>query len=528
MSRSPQTAEDTSEVKDYSRAFEDVFKLHEEGRSFSGNERNCSFLNTGDTRFASISAISGLDFSDDGRALATVDWDHDGDLDLWIANRTAPQVRFLRNNTPATRGFLALRLRSRTRNTDAIGARVEVLIESDDGHPVGKLVRSVRAGQGFLSQSSKWLHFGLGGDGRIRRAVVTWPDGSTEALPELERNQRYTVIQAEGATPWTATRPDLALRSERLDPSTPSTPRRALLTGRPPLPRIEYESFEGERVDLERAIDSPTLVNLWASWCLPCAHELSELSREAPRLADAGLRVVALSVDGLDDQKATGPEQARAFRRRLDFPFAAGMADEVLLAKLQLLHDRLFTLRLPFAVPTSFLIDSESRLAAIYRGPVEIERLLEDARNLDAPPTVRRGLATPFPGRWIADPEGLRLTSIAQRFLDEGYPEDAVHYMQRSLRSGPGDAQLYSALGRLLMQQNRYQDAIETLELAIELDPTDLESHFALGTTLQRMDRLDDAVAAFERVLSQAPSAAAHNNLGVVLMQLERSKDAEE
>jgi len=41
-----------------------------------------------------------------------------------------------------------------------------------------KLVKSVRAGEGFISQSSKWLHFGMGNaDGEIE-VVVRWPDGA--------------------------------------------------------------------------------------------------------------------------------------------------------------------------------------------------------------------------------------------------------------------------------------------------------------------------------------------------------------
>ena len=72
------------------------------GRSFSGRERNCCFLNTGygqsaGNRFADISALSGLDFPDDGRAVALVDWDQDGDVDLWVSNRNAPRLRLLRN-----------------------------------------------------------------------------------------------------------------------------------------------------------------------------------------------------------------------------------------------------------------------------------------------------------------------------------------------------------------------------------------------------------------------------------------------
>ena len=99
------------------------------GKSFSGQERNCCFLNLnggGQTRFADISTISGFDFPDDSRAVCLTDWDHDGDVDLWVANRNAPQLRLLRNDAGPRGAFIALVLEGTRCNRDAIGARVEV------------------------------------------------------------------------------------------------------------------------------------------------------------------------------------------------------------------------------------------------------------------------------------------------------------------------------------------------------------------------------------------------------------------
>ena len=47
-------------------------KLLREGHSFSGHERNCAFLNChpSSPRFANVSAVTGFDFPDDGRAAA--------------------------------------------------------------------------------------------------------------------------------------------------------------------------------------------------------------------------------------------------------------------------------------------------------------------------------------------------------------------------------------------------------------------------------------------------------------------------
>ena len=110
VAQSPGENAADSDVLRYDVGWKALNTMLKAGRSLSGNERNCAFLNTGGSRFADISQATGLDFDDDGRAVASVDWDQDGDLDFWISNRTAPQTRFLRNNTDQTNHFIQLRL----------------------------------------------------------------------------------------------------------------------------------------------------------------------------------------------------------------------------------------------------------------------------------------------------------------------------------------------------------------------------------------------------------------------------------
>ncbi|MFT7443317.1 MAG: hypothetical protein ACI9AF_000212, partial [Granulosicoccus sp.] len=110
----------------YRRHLKRLNELISDGGSLSGHERNCAFLNVEGGKFATVSAVSGLDFSDDARSPVSIDWDRDGDLDLWVANRTAPQLRFLRNDTQESNHFVSLRLRGTTSNRDGIGARVEI------------------------------------------------------------------------------------------------------------------------------------------------------------------------------------------------------------------------------------------------------------------------------------------------------------------------------------------------------------------------------------------------------------------
>src|SRR5688572_12182832 len=100
-----------------------------EGASWSGHERNCAFLNTGRMPFATISAAADLDQMDDSRGLCLVDWDQDGDVDMWVANRTSPRMRFLKNNLGSDHQYLSLSLTGKTCNRDAIGARATITLQ---------------------------------------------------------------------------------------------------------------------------------------------------------------------------------------------------------------------------------------------------------------------------------------------------------------------------------------------------------------------------------------------------------------
>ena len=134
------------------------------GKSLSGRERNSLFLNVGNRRdgmpgkFANASFLSGFGLDDDTRGVAMVDWDQDGDLDVWLTNRTAPRLRLLRNDlSPQGAGSLQVRLEGTTCNRDAIGARLVLTLPSGR-----KLYQTRRCGEGFLTQNSAWIHFGLG------------------------------------------------------------------------------------------------------------------------------------------------------------------------------------------------------------------------------------------------------------------------------------------------------------------------------------------------------------------------------
>src|SRR5262249_46809686 len=63
-----------------------------------------------------------------------------------------------------------------------------------------------------------------------------------------------------------------------------------------PLPPLTVRSLEGAPVRLDQ-LRGPALVDLWATWCVPCARALPFYHRLAK---ETGIRVVAISIDADD------------------------------------------------------------------------------------------------------------------------------------------------------------------------------------------------------------------------------------
>jgi len=520
------------------------------GKSWSGNERNCCFLNTGSKRFATVSAVSGFDFLEDSRAVATVDWDFDGDLDLWTVNRTAPQVRFLRNDSPSDHHFVALRLEGTKCNRSAIGARVEVYLKELPGQ---KLIKTLRAGEGFLSQNSKWLYFGLGSAEKIQRIVARWPGGQAEEFTDLAADRHWLLVQGSGeGKVWQRPSGKVELASSVVEPPDSTDQARIWFSPRIPAPVLRYEDFDGRRYSVND-FSGPVLVNLWSSRCANCLKELREWKHNAAQLKQRNVQIVALAVDGLDTDSAAH-QHASELIDNMSFPFASGAANPQLLDKLEILRGILFYNLQPFPVPTSFLIDEQGWLAAIYLGPVPLETLLADIGRLDVDADKRRALSVPFAGKWLSTPKRVGLMRIANRFRDRGYQEDAamydrhaaperslkicedgtrfaeqgdvgraVRYFREALRVDPKCSVAHCNLGVALHQQGKTDEAIPFLREAIKLDPDAVDAQYSLAVIHMAQEEFDEAIEHLGEALRVKPDDA-EVRYGLVLALLERGE----
>lgn len=504
------------------------------GRSFSGKERNCVFLNTRDGHFADLSAGSGFDFPDDGRAIAVTDWDQDGDLDLWISNRNTPRIRLLRNDSTTKHHFLSLRLSGNgtSSNRDAIGARVEVKLKNSTSKL--RLVRALRAGEGFLSQSSKDLHFGLGEESEIAEILVRWPDGREESFRGIKADGRYHLSQGVAKARPLPQRMD----SIALSPSPPAEPS---TSGPARIPVVTL--LRAPKLNLKNSKGSPAgpgagrslLVNLWATWCAPCLVELAEFRDRADDLRAAGVDVLALSVDGLGEAQAKARNPSKVLAE-LEFPFPSSQATAPLLAAFQDFHDNLVGLNQPLPVPTSFLIDPQGHLAVIYKGPVTTERLLADLHHSQGTVDQRLQRAAQVAGSLIANPivSKSRRTheasiqyryGLAQRASND--LEGAAYYLTAARHTDPDFPPAAQELAQLHLSTGEWAKAAAEFESYLKLRSNDFAAHHQLAQLHSRLRQAQKARTHFQEVLRLKPDhALAHFGLAALLASKSEPKEA--
>lgn len=65
----------------------------------------------------------------------------------------------------------------------------------------------------------------------------------------------------------------------------------------PAMPAIKFENSKKEALTLENWKGRVVLLNLWATWCAPCRHEMPSLNRLQEALGSDQFEVLALSVD---------------------------------------------------------------------------------------------------------------------------------------------------------------------------------------------------------------------------------------
>ena len=492
-------------MSNYAAAWTNLLTRVRNGESWSGHERNVCYLNTGSNGFADVSAVSGLDQPGDGRALASIDWNRDGAIDLIYRNRTAPRVQLMLNQSPTKdRGWLELQLVGTSCNRDAIGAVVEVTTAEESTR---RFVRSVRAGDLFLSQSSKRLHFGLGKRTDIRAVRVLWPGTrESESFTGVLAGHRYLLRQGTGKATQIESVDSIRFPAIKRMESRSGPPRsgRVVMPARIPLPEMGYKDFSGAKKRFSGS--KPGLLLLWSAQCAHCPAELlrwKDFTRDLP---------TALCIDANDENAR---EEVFRIVRKSRFPGTAGFLDAKSLQKWDAVQEALFDRRPVISTPCYAFVEGGAILA-IYRDPPSDSELRNDIEQLrGADHTDLHRLAPPYAGRWLNRAvSDAQVSEFLARRLQKRFPDQSLVYLHEAATHSTGEKQ--EALHReLALRHHKRARDLEDRHLPDEAEayyrqalvyaPESAGIHHDLAIMLASHGKLDEAEALLRRTLQIAP-----------------------
>lgn len=249
-------------------------------------------MNLNGKKFTDISGVSGIDSITDGRAGVFADFDNDGDLDVFSTTIQNQAHLLFRNNVGQDNNFLRIALEGdKQTGLDAYGAVVRVKTSA------GTLTKIKSGGSGFISQHDSRLLFGLGKDERAESIEVTWANGEVQRFAAdaaagatllLKKGSGKADIVSVGKTslPNPLTKAEVFAQSLKIKIGQP-------------LPDFAVRTMNGAASFVRKQFKPgrSTLINIWATWCVPCAKEMPELQRMRAPLAARGVDLIGINVD---------------------------------------------------------------------------------------------------------------------------------------------------------------------------------------------------------------------------------------
>ncbi|MDB5656968.1 MAG: TlpA family protein disulfide reductase [Tardiphaga sp.] len=126
------------------------------------------------------------------------------------------------------------------------------------------------------------------------------------------------------------------------------------------LPDLAFVDGEGQPKKLSDWRGKTVLVNLWATWCVPCRKEMPALDALQGKLGSTDFEVVAINIDTRD------PAKPKAFLKDGNLTKLSYFAD----ANAKVFQD-LKSVGRALGMPTSVLVDGKGCEIATIAGPAE-------------------------------------------------------------------------------------------------------------------------------------------------------------
>jgi hypothetical protein len=157
-----------------------------EGRSLSGYQNKRVWLNDGAGKFIDVAQAVGVTDTYDGRAVAFADLWNRGVLDVVVANQKGPLLVY-KNTVAPENEWIEFQLEGTASNRSAIGAKVTLFWNGQ------KQEQEVSGGTGFAAENDRRLHFGLGRNPKIEKAVIRWPSGKVQTIEQPAPKQLHKI-----------------------------------------------------------------------------------------------------------------------------------------------------------------------------------------------------------------------------------------------------------------------------------------------------------------------------------------------
>jgi hypothetical protein len=157
-----------------------------EGRSLSGYQTKRVWLNDGAGKFVEVAQAIGATDTYDGRSVALVDLWNRGKLDVVVANQNGPLLLY-KNTVAPDNEWIEFELEGTSSNRSAIGAQVTLFWDGQ------QQVQEVSGGSGFAAENDRRLHFGLGRNPHIEKAIIRWPSGKVLTIDRPAADQLHKM-----------------------------------------------------------------------------------------------------------------------------------------------------------------------------------------------------------------------------------------------------------------------------------------------------------------------------------------------
>jgi hypothetical protein len=150
---------------------------------------NMVLRNTGDRRFADVSATAGPSFAvpQAHRGAAFADFNNDGRMDVVVTNQNSLPELFI-NRSPGAHHWLLVRLIGTRSNRDGLGATLKA---TPSGQP--PIYNHATTSMGLSASGDPRVHFGLGTADRLDSLEIRWPSGIRQKLMGVKADQILVV-----------------------------------------------------------------------------------------------------------------------------------------------------------------------------------------------------------------------------------------------------------------------------------------------------------------------------------------------